>query len=422
MTPCPEVVKIIDTFALFLTDFGFSPMDAFLLFIKCRIFVAAKNESVIDDMKKALCFAFCILCGLLAQAQEQFTVEQNLEDYDYAVKYVEDNYAGFPSKVVDANRTDYEALKARLRTQVVSGDRTGWDAAAEYLAWFNDRHLKIHYAVYNEKNENVNWTEQYWKKKSIHYEGVMEYAPVAMACKVTDKTFLIRFPACSGPHPDAKWIKNSIKQFKKSHCENLVIDIRGNMGGDPRWSPYGDLLYDHEGTLPGVEYRNTQDNINFYLEYERVNKVKGGIAKSLKDLSARNPDSEFISLSGDEQLIRNKKVDKSVKKAAIIIDNSNASNTEAMLLEIMATSYRTTVYGRDNTEGCLDFSNVSYVQFKHFDHVFSVPTSRRIGLPETGIDDTGIAPDVRIPLPLPAKLTDNIDEWVFWVVNQLEAE
>ena len=46
--------------------------------------------------------------------------------------------------------------------------------------------------------------------------------------------------------------------------------------------------------------------------------------------------------------------------------------------------------------------------------------SRRIGLPETSIDATGIAPDVRIPLPLPARLTDNIDEWVIWVAEQLE--
>jgi hypothetical protein len=27
---------------------------------------------------------------------------------------------------------------------------------------------------------------------------------------------------------------------------------------------------------------------------------------------------------------------------------------------------------------------------------------------------------VRIDLPLPARLTDNIDEWVIWVADQLE--
>ena len=49
-----------------------------------------------------------------------------------------------------------------------------------------------------------------------------------------------------------------------------------------------------------------------------------------------------------------------------------------------------------------------------------MPMSRAFGLPETGIDATGIAPDVRIDLPLPAKLTDNVDEWVIWVAEQLE--
>lgn len=373
-------------------------------------------------MKRAFYLVFCLFFALLTQAQPQLTVEQNLEDYDFAVKYIEDNYAGFPTKVVDATSTDYEALKVRLRMQVAQGKRPGWDAAAEYMAWFNDHHLRIHYAYYNDKNENVNWTEQYWKKKEIHYDGLMEYAPVAMACKVTDKTFLIRFPSCSGNFPDSKWIKNSIKLFKKSHCENLVIDIRGNDGGDPRWSPYRDFLYDHEGITQGVEYRNTQENINFWIDYEQTYHVKGGVSKLLKEMSSKNPDSEFLSLYGDVVSIKHKKIDKSVKKAAIIIDNSVASNSEAMVLEVKATSSRTTVYGRDNTSGCLDFSNVSYIPFKHFDYVFGVPTSRRTGLPETGIDENGIAPDVRIPLPLPAKLTDNIDEWVIWVANQLEAE
>ena len=48
--------------------------------------------------------------------------------------------------------------------------------------------------------------------------------------------------------------------------------------------------------------------------------------------------------------------------------------------------------------------------------------SREIGLPETAIDPTGIAPDVRIELPLPKTLTDNVDEWVTWVAEHLEKE
>jgi len=38
----------------------------------------------------------------------------------------------------------------------------------------------------------------------------------------------------------------------------------------------------------------------------------------------------------------------------------------------------------------------------------------------TCVDPTGIAPDVRIPLPYPKRLTDNIDEWVLWVAKDLK--
>ena len=375
-------------------------------------------------MKRLVFSVLCLFMALVSLAQlPELTVEQHLEDYDFAVKYIEDNYAGFPDKVVDSTRTDYETMKNRLRAQVANGKRPGWNAVVEYSAWFNDRHLKIQDSYANEKGEWINWTEDYWKKKEIHYEAMMEYEPAAIACKVTDKTFLIRFPSCSDDVSDAKWIKNSIKQFKKSHCENLVIDIRGNGGGDARWKPYMVLLYDHENTIPGVEFRNTPQNIQWYMDYDKTNKVKHGNGEALKKVSLQHPNSEFIRFPHvrDGKIVRKiKKVDKSVKKAAIIIDNTNASNSEAMVEEIKATSYRTTVYGRDNTRGCLDYSNLSYFHFKHHNCYFGVPTSRRIGLPETGIDATGIAPDVRIDLPLPARLTDNIDEWVIWIAEQLE--
>ena len=372
-------------------------------------------------IKRFLNAVLCLFVGTLSWAQmPEFTIEQNLEDYDLVVKYIEDNYAGFPTKVVDTTRADYEVMKARLRAQVANGERPGWNAVVEYSAWFNDRHLKIQKSYANEKGEWVNWTEQYWKKKEIHYEAMMKYNPAPIACKVTDKTFLIRVPSCDSDISDSKWIKNSIKQFKKSRCENLVIDIRGNGGGDPRWSPYKALLYDHEGVVPGIEYRNTPQNLSYVINEDKTYNLKGGRAQKLKKLSSQNPEKEFLSLFGEYRAIKYNKIDQSVKKAAIIIDNSNGSNTEAMVSEIKATSYRTTIYGRDNTSGCLDFSNLAFIHFKHYDCYFGVPMSRRIGLPETSIDKNGIAPDVRIDLPLPAKLTDNIDEWVIWVAEQLE--
>ena len=366
-------------------------------------------------MKRLINFILCMFVGLLSWGQlPELTVEQNLEDYDNAVRYIEDNYSGFPDKVVDSNRADYESMRAHLRAQVEQGERPGWDAIGEYTAWFNDEHLSVH--IYF-KDENGNWigtTEKYnHKKKIIHYESQMEYAPKPMACKVTDKTFLIRYPSCGG-NPDMKWIKKSVKQFKKSHCKNLIIDIRGNGGGDDRnWYPYLKLLCDHNAWESTSEYRNTPQNISYVLQ------TGWPIAGTLQKESVKNPDAQFLR-GGLFQRVYVRRPDKRVQKAAVIVDNNVASSGEGMVLSLRAYSDRVTVYGRDNTRGCLDYANVATIEMKHCGRTFQMPMSRKFGLPDGAIDATGIAPDVRIPLSLPTKLTDNIDEWVIWVAEQLE--
>lgn len=389
----------------------------------------------------------------MAQLPE-LTVGQHLEDYDFAVKYLEDNYAGFPNKVVDSTRADYESMKARLRDQVERGERSGWDAVAQYTSWYEDFHLRLCLNTADEKGKIVGTNEKYWTRKKIHYSDLMEeYRPQPVACKVTDKTFLIRFPTCYG-YVTMDWINSSIDSFMNSGCENLVLDIRDNGGGsDSYFIPYWRLLYDHEGTMPGIEYRNTPEHRKMLMQQlqeeglpqdviagiqsvmpmiENVDYLPLGLLTPILGLANNGQDVSMQDLfgvlgkltqGGGDYTIHTfscDEVNHAVRKAGLIIDNGIASSGEQMVRQISLTSDRTTVYGRDNTLGCLDFSNLSEVAMPNCQYNFTCPMSRTIGLPETGIDATGIAPDVRIPLPLPAKLTDNIDEWVVWVAAQLE--
>jgi hypothetical protein len=366
-------------------------------------------------MKKWISFVLCLFVALVSFAQlPELTVEQNLEDYDFAVKYIEDNYSGFLDKVVDSNRADYESMKSHLRSQVEQGERPGWDAVGEYTAWFNDTHLSVHIYFKDDEGNRIGLTEKYnLKKKRIHYESQMEYAPKPVACKVTDKTFLIRFPSCGGD-PDMKWIKKSVKLFKKSHCRNLILDIRGNGGGDDRnWYPYLALVCDHNAWESTSEYRNTPQNISY------VQKTGWPIAGVLKKESVKYPEAQYLR-GGLFQRLYVHRPDKRVQKAAVIVDNGVASAGEGMVLSFRAYSNRVNVFGRDNTLGCLDYANVATIEMEHCGRTFQMPMSRKFGLPDGAIDATGIAPDVRIPLPLPARLTDNIDEWVIWVAEQLE--
>ena len=358
-------------------------------------------------MKRLINFVLCLFVGAMAWAQlPELTVEQHLEDYDYAVKYIEDNYSGFSFWVNDSTRSDYEETKSRLRGEVEQGERPCWDAVAAYTGWFSDFHMTLYVTI-----DNLT-PYSYFHRESINYAELMEvYNPQPVACKVTDKTFLIRYPSCD-VYPDQEWIKNSIKQFKKSHCKNLILDVRGNGGGnDNMYFPYLHLLYDHRGGFfKTIEIRNTPQNME-YLKQQ-------GWHQRIQQMATEYPELEYLSYPQSEIFL--KKKDKSVKKAALIIDNSVASSAENLVRDISRCSNRTVIYGRDNTSGCNDFGNLSDVQLPNCRLWLNVPISRTVGLPENSIDKNGIAPDVRIPLPLPARLTDNIDEWVIWVAGQLE--
>ena len=358
-------------------------------------------------MKRSIMITFCLFLGLLAFAQlPELTVEQHLEDYDFAVKYIEDNYSGFSFWVTDSTRSNYEMTKSRLRGEVERGERPGWDAVAAYTGWFSDFHMTLYVTI----DSITPYT--YFHRESNNYAELMEvYNPQPVACEVTDKTFLIRYPSC-GVYPDEEWILNSIKQFKKSHCKNLIIDVRGNGGGsDNMYDPYLHLLYDHRGGFyKTIEIRNTPQN----MEYIRLH----GWHPKIQLMASKHPELEYLTYPKSEIFF--KKKDKAVKKAALIIDNSVASSAENLVRDISRCSNRTVVYGRDNTLGCNDFGNLSDVQLPNCRLWLNVPISRTVGLPENSIDKNGIAPDVRIPLPLPSRLTDNIDAWVIWVAEQLE--
>lgn len=413
------------------------------------------SKQSIVIMKKVLIIILSMALSLFVVAQiPELSIEQHLEDYDFAVKYLEHNYAGYYNKVVDSTRTDYESMKARLRTLVEQGKCTGWDAVAQYTAWFEDFHTRLCYAVGDGTGHTKPYNDRYWTRKRIYYTDCMdEYSPAPVACKVTDKTFLIRFPSCYGDI-DLDWVKGSIQAYKDSGCRNLVLDIRGNSGGrDTFFNPYWELLYDHEGAVPGVEYRNSAEHRSMLFKelqdsglpqeltdgIQALTPLISGIdyipqglirelvtvlsdiqAKSMQDVMAifarlAQPGNDYSRFN-----MRLDHVSDAVDKAALIIDNSIASSGEMMVRSIKATSSRTTVYGRDNTLGCLDFSNCYEAEMPNCRIRFTCPMTRTIGLPDTGIDNTGIAPDVRISLPLPARLTDNIDEWTIWVAEQLE--
>lgn len=108
------------------------------------------------------------------------------------------------------------------------------------------------------------------------------------------------------------------------------------------------------------------------------------------------------------------------QKVAFIIDANNGSATEELLIQAKAISDRTTIYGIENTGGCLDYSSTRETALPNSKFPIYIPIARSCRLPDKGIDKTGIAPDIIIPIDYPQSLTDNLDEWTVWVTQKME--
>ena len=334
-----------------------------------------------------------------------------VSDFDFAVDAVERAYAGYPDKTVNRG-AEYAALKERLRSGIASG-RDTYDAVAEYLGWFDDSHLGT---------EGVRTYRPKSVRRPSDYAARMErYDPQFTHCRVDGETYLIRFPSCDPDEVSPHAVQSAVDAFLASGCELLVVDIRGNRGGnDSTYEPLLRLLYDRPGELDNSEYRVSDLAIAHVREFG--GDTERGRAKIAR--MERTPAGEFLAGERKTYRICYDSVSPLPRRAALLIDGNVASSAEQLTLELRACSRRTTVYGQDNTLGCLDFSNCEILRFpQDTARWMMVPVTRSFRVSAgRGIDSAGIAPDVRIPLPLPGELTGNIDTWTLWVAEELKTK
>ena len=342
-----------------------------------------------------LCLIFAASC-LSHSSTESFK-----DDLDFTIKEVEYNYAGFPL-LSEGEQSEYEAMKSAVRDSVDAGVYSAFDGVGHYLAWFQQRHLRTCWDDHN-----------YLWKLPIDYAASFPYDPQKVFCKVDDDTYLIRFPSCYGD-PDEKWIEQSVKDYKASGCKYLILDIRGNGGGsDHYYEPYLALLYDTPGVTDGVDFFYTKKNFRQMKEWIPIRMLLLSIGKD------KSKERVMWTFAKDGKIQYPSKSSLPVA-AALIIDNNVGSAGEAMVLDIRASSKRTTIYGRDNTYGCLDISNCREVELPFRKNYILVPMTVSHRLPDRGIDKEGIAPDIRLDIPYPTELTDNVDEWVLWIAEDLK--
>lgn len=350
-------------------------------------------------------FAAFVLLPVGAQTENRDSL-----DFQFAVGTVERGYAGFADKTA-GREGEYTALKERLTCEITAG-RDARDAVAEYLGWFDDSHLSAP-GVKEYRPKSIRKKDMDYRKRMTSYDPQFTY------CRVDGDTYLIRFPACDLDAAQIAQVQAAVDAYLASGCPNLIVDIRGNDGGrDSAYEPLLRLLYDHEGVGDDIEYRASELSVAYTRKYAGGSERGRALIAQLEQV----PAGSFLSRGGTSFAIRRDSVFRFPVQAALIVDSQVASSGEQLVLDVKACSDRTKIYGQDNTMGCLDYSNCALVYFPQ-DTIpaMQVPVTRSYRVADgRGIDAGGIAPDVRIPLPLPETLADNVDEWVRWVAEELK--
>lgn len=346
------------------------------------------------------------------------SITRNLEDYDFLTSFTEENYAAFPAIMEMGYKKKYETLKKRLRKQVVKGKKDIEQAVCDYAIWFH-RNFDTHYSI-----ENTTLWDSYVQSIHTDYTKVMEYNPQPVSCKVDEQTWLVRVPSCTGENPTAEWVQQAAKQYEESGCENLIIDVRGNGGGnDGIWWPFLQLIVDHQRERPLENFfRNTLHNQKYWeflLEQQMGDSVRS--QQFLEQCKQSLGKNEFERWSVWDASDINPTLPP--KCVAIIADNQSASAAEG-LIQIYAkgNSNRTKFYGKERTYGAELTGNLFYTKLPHADIYLVYPTCIKTFefLKDSSFGKIGIEPDVHIPLAYPERLTDNIDEWVLWIAKEMK--
>jgi len=373
-------------------------------------------------MKQIILSLILALATQFSFAVAPDSLKRDLEDYDYLVSFVEENYAPFDAIMQKGYKREYKALKKQLRKQLCNGKADLERAATDYVLWFYtrfDRHILLESETFHMAEANLT-QDAIVKSDStlLTNPGSFEYAPMPVSCKVDSLTWLIRIPSCEQDYHEGAI--NALQQFLASDCENLIIDIRGNGGGsDAVWEQYYDLLYDHTYKREIKWFRNTPKNLLFWKNLLEQQPSSAN-ANYLIEKSEASRDNFVKQGESDDGSTR--QTSTRIKRAAVLIDFMTASAAESLAEFVKKHSERAKVYGIGNTFGCELTGNCRTEPLPNSKLGLFYATTVDSGFYEKDFssEGLGIAPDVIIPFPIARKLTDNIDEWVQWVAEDLK--
>jgi hypothetical protein len=228
--------------------------------------------------------------------------------------------------------------------------------------------------------------------------------------KLTDKTCLL----CISSFEDAyvERIEKIVSDNKQAieNCENLIIDIRNNLGGT--YDAYDEILpYIITNNIRevGTEFLVTQTLID-YVESWFDDEEGRKMARSWIKMFEGNM-GKFVNVDTADVLVSEIKIaEKSPKQIAVLVNKMTASSGEAFALEAKQ-SKKAKILGIP-TYGVIDYGSANPFDFGCKNYILMMPTWRSMRLPEYPLDNIGVQPDIY--------LDKSVKDWVQFAVDYLE--
>ena len=319
---------------------------------------------------KLFLLVFIIISPILTWAQNGYDEMQRV------INTVEKNYSGF--KVLKSDQQEaYINLKKKILDSITvyKDINDQLKIVKNYLSFFEDNHLRAF--IGDLMSFAVN-------------EMGFKLDPPALSL-ADSETIILTIPSFLGSSKDVidDLLKKNQAQF--SQIKNLIIDLRGNRGGnDAAFYSLLNLLYTNDLTIHKYYFLVTENSLEKYKSHFSVEKME-----RIKEMHG-----ELVALTDEKSdiYIEKHEFKKSLYplNVAIIVDRFVGSSAEQFLL-YAKQSRKVKIFG-ENTSGTLDCTNPDMFQFFNNAITVTIPTmiSARVWN-RAGIENIGIQPDIYVP-------------------------
>ncbi len=325
--------------------------------------------------------------------------------YKVGIIKVTDEYQGF---IIEAANSNWKANEIKFR--LMENGETNYYMGNHSLE--EDNYELFDGSILSFKNINSVFIKELPKPKLTENEIELKLDKIQgfYFTNLSDRTSLL----CISSFEDAyvERIEKIISDNQQAieNCENLIIDVRNNLGGT--YDAYDEILpYILTNNIRGVgsEFLVTQtliDDVESWFDDEV------GRAKARRWISMFEGNiGRFINTDTSDVYVSEIKIaEHSPKQIAILANKRTASSGEAFVLEAKQ-SKKVKILGVP-TYGAIDYGSASLFNFGCPNYTLVMPTWRAMRLPDYPLDNIGIQPDIY--------LDKSIKDWVQFTVEYLE--